>query len=379
MAGGEKLRQLPHYSSPRFCQVRHASSPPLFKVSFKVPIIRPIEFAKVNPGLLISNLLQYLQQLSEPLHTRTRTRRPRHLFHLRLPAGQLNRTYPAQSDFLTMSGTTFGQKGVEAVKNRDYVGAVGFLDKALESSDSPKWLLARAHANQQLKNYEAALQDAELAYHTAAERGSGDSRKLMIEAQYRRATILFRLGRYADSDCCAKWSMLLAEGRPARENDGVEKNVDEEGRYTVTYEDGVADKKNQPKSGGTLLSPEPTNKTGFEADWNRGYAWRSQALGQLKNLPADHPGRKVTVTKIPTKPEKRKVERQPAKLAEQVIKEETTKISTPAPIAPGSVPDEKMKLRIDFYQTNQNITISLFAKDLKKDDLQVQISSNQVN
>ena len=64
----------------------------------------------------------------------------------------------------------------------------------------------------------------------------------MIEAQYRRATIYFRLGRYADSDCCAKWSLLLAEGRPARENDEVEKKVDEEGRYMVTYEDGVADK-----------------------------------------------------------------------------------------------------------------------------------------
>jgi len=277
-----------------------------------------------------------------------------------------------------MSSTTLAQKGIEAVKNRDYASAVKYLDKALESSDSPTWLLARAHANQQLKNYEAALQDAELAYHTAAERGSGNSRKLMIEAQYRRATIYFRLGRYADSDCCAKWSMLLAEGRPARENDEVEKNVDEEGRYTVTYEDGVADKKDQPISGG-VPGMEVGNKTGFEADWNRGYAWRSQALGQLKSLPADHPGRKVTVTKIPTKPEKRKVEQQPAKSAVKSVKEEPTKISTPTPVAPGSVPDDKLKLRIDYYQTNQNVTISLFAKDLKKDDLQVQLTSTQVS
>ena len=49
-----------------------------------------------------------------------------------------------------MSSTTSGQKGVEAVKNRDYAGAIPLLDKALESSNSPTWLLARAHANQQL-------------------------------------------------------------------------------------------------------------------------------------------------------------------------------------------------------------------------------------
>lgn len=284
-----------------------------------------------------------------------------------------------------MSATTFGQNGLEAVKKRDWAAALPLLDRALESSNSPTWLLARAQANQQLNNLEAALHDTELAYHAAVERGSGSSRKQMIEAQYRRATIYFRLGRYADSDCCAKWSMLLAEGRPAREDDGVEKKVDENGNYTVTYEEGVADKAGMPNPSGVLGVTDKNTKTGFEADWNRAYAWRSQALGFLNKLPADHPGRKVSVTKIPAKPEKRKVEKKPVEPVVDSDEEDPKELKAaaaqsakPAAPEPGSVPDEKLKLRADYYQTNKNVTISLFGKDILKDQLNVKFSTNAV-
>lgn len=285
-----------------------------------------------------------------------------------------------------MSATTFGHKGVEAVQKKDYEAAVPLLDKALESSSSPVWLLARAQAHQQLKNYDAALHDAELAYHVAAERGSGNSRKQMIEAQYRRSVIYHKLGRYADADCCAKWSMLLAEGRPAREDDGVEKKVDKDGNYTVTFEEGVADRQGQPdqSSPSNILgmmggSTSATAKTGFEADWKRAYAWRSQVLSILKTVPEDHAGRKINVTKIPSKPQKKaekKVEPEPE--PEVVSSDEEEPAETQGP-TPGSVPDEQLKLRVDFYQTNQNVTVSLFVKDAKKEDLRVDFSKNQAS
>ncbi|KAL1840459.1 hypothetical protein VTJ49DRAFT_456 [Mycothermus thermophilus] len=275
-----------------------------------------------------------------------------------------------------MSATTLAHKGMEAVQNKDWAAAIPLLDKALESSSSPAWLLARCQAHQQLKNYEAALHDAELAYHVAAERGSGTSRKQMIEAQYRRAVIYFRLGQYANADCCAKWSMLLAEGRPAGEKDGVELNVDQDGNYTVTYEQAVADKVGQPgasNQGPTMdsimgiasqgQSSGGNPKTGFEVDWNRAYSWRGQALGALKGLPKDHPGWKVTVTKVPKKPEKTTIKKAEPKPA--TIEEKTEKAAPKNEPAPGSVPDEQMKLRVDFYQTTQNVTISLFAKDVQ--------------
>ncbi|KAL2162991.1 hypothetical protein VTH06DRAFT_6827 [Thermothelomyces fergusii] len=291
-----------------------------------------------------------------------------------------------------MSATTFGHKGMEAVQNKDFAGAIPLLDKALESSSSPAWLLARAQAHQQLKNYEAALDDAALAYHVAAERGSGNSRKQMIEAQYRRSVLYFKLGRYADADCCARWAMFLAEGRPAREDDGVEKNVDENGNYTVTYEAAVADTKGQPGqenkatwiagiAGGGEGGSAGTPKTGFENDWKRAYTWRSQVLGAMEKLPNDHPGRKVSVKKIPDRPQKKaekKAEQKPESEADSEDDGMDADASEPAGPAPGSVPDEKLKLRVDYYQSNSNVTVSLFVKDAKKDGLDVKMSDSYI-
>lgn len=278
-----------------------------------------------------------------------------------------------------MSATTLAQRGIDALAKGDYATAITNLDSALESSNSPVWLLARSKAHLKAKNLEAALHDAELAYHVAAERGSGTSRSHMIQAQYRRAVIYYQLGRFADSDCCAKWSMLLAEGRPAREDDGVNKKVDSDGNYTVTYEEYLADKDNQPKpktsDGNALAAAE---KGPYSTDWNMAFSWRSQALGRLRNLPKDHAGWKVNATKIPPKPEPKKAES--SEPADSMSEDEVPDQSPPkkeAP-APGSVPDEKMKLRVDFYQNNQTVTVSLFVKDVKKEDLNVQFGKRQI-
>ncbi|KAK0739434.1 SGS domain-containing protein [Apiosordaria backusii] len=278
---------------------------------------------------------------------------------------------------------SYGQRGVKAVEKKDWAAAVPLLDKALEESSSPLWLLARSQANLQLNNYDDALRDAELAYHVAAERGSGDSRKQMIDAQYRRAVTYHRLRQYADSDCCAKWSMLLAEGRPAREDDGVEKKVDADGNYTVTYEDAVADNENQPdysmKDSFQNPSAPKKAKTGYEAQWKRAYTWRTQVLGALKRLPENDPGRKVHVTKIPPRPQlKKKAEKKPEPQVMELDSEDEKPVAKPSEPALGSVPDEKLKLRVDFYQTNQNVTVTLFVKGTKKEDLNVKFSKKQV-
>ncbi|KAK4122124.1 SGS-domain-containing protein [Parathielavia appendiculata] len=295
-----------------------------------------------------------------------------------------------------MSATTLGHNGVEAVKRKEYGEAIQFLDKALESSESPVWLLARSEAHQNLKNFEAALRDAELAYNVAAQRGSGNSRKQMIEAQYRRSVQYHRLGRYADADCCAKWSMSLAEGRPAREDDGVEKKVDENGNYTVTYEDGVADNKGQPgenvdKSAGIEQRlTQASVKTGFEDDWRRAYIWRSQVLGMMKNLPEDHPGRKVSVTKVPPKPQK-----DAEKATPKVAEESRTSLAKPTEpqtgmdaetAAQAEIPrpdpvsgfDTQLQLRTAFYQSNQTVTLTLFSKGIKREALDVKMSKNKI-
>lgn len=271
-----------------------------------------------------------------------------------------------------------GQKGLEAVKARDYAGALAHLDRALESSQSPAWLLARSQANQQLQRYAEALRDAELAYHAAAERGSGNSRRQMTDAQYRRAVALLKMGRYADADCCAKWSQLLCEGRPAREDDGVERRVDAEGRYTVTLAEVKADTAGQPSQGRPGEGPLGAS-TDASRDWNRAYVWRCQALGKMETLPLDDPGRKVGVTKLPQRPtlEPKKnsdtANKSAGGAAQAPVRSTTENERAEAPPKPmpepGSVPDEKLKARADFYQTNQTVTISFFVKGVDKEAL----------
>jgi suppressor of G2 allele of SKP1 len=210
----------------------------------------------------------------------------------------------------------------------------------------------------------------------------------MIEAQYRRSVLYYKLQRYADSDCCARWSMLLAEGRPVREDDGVAQQVDANGNYTVTYEEGVADRAgqpNQPDSKGASImgllgggAAGGTAKTGFEDDWKRAYTWRSQVLGIMNTIPNDHPGRKINVTKVPARP-KEKVEKKPDPISEPDSEDDKEQAAKPQAPAPGSVPDEQLKLRVDFYQNAQSVTVSLFGKDIKKEDLKVEFSKDQVS
>lgn len=280
-----------------------------------------------------------------------------------------------------MSAITLAQQGIEALDKRDYEGALALLDKAInQGTNSPAWLLARAQAHYQLKHYEATLSDAALAYHSAYERANGDTRRHLIAAQYRRSTAYFQLGRYADADCCAKWSMLLAEGRPVSENDGVEKKVDEAGRYTVTYEEVLADKENQPNYGIGGAAGQPAagvGETGFKREWARAYTWRSQVVARLQALPNDDPGRFVNVAKMPPKPDAKKAEKAEKKV-ERAPPASTAQPAEKPPVARGSVPDEKLKLRSDFYQSNQDVTVSIFAKNIKKEDLVVEFGENHV-
>jgi suppressor of G2 allele of SKP1 len=269
-----------------------------------------------------------------------------------------------------------GELGVAALQARNYTDALTHLDRAVAESTSPTWLLARSQLHQKLKDYDAALRDAELAYHTAAERGSGKSREQMMEAQYRRAVALLHMKRYADADCCFKWSQLLIEGRAAKEEDGVEKNVDENGFYSVTVTEAKGDTSGQPKQKENAAASGGLDAVAAHSAqmWSRAYMMRNQALTSMERLPADDPHRKVTVSKIPARPtlETKKAVKQP--VTQAVPKTADPK---PAPV-PGSIPDEKLKSRADFYQTNTTVTISLFIKNINKDVLEVRFNNKSV-
>lgn len=263
---------------------------------------------------------------------------------------------------------TLGEQGVAALGKKQYGEAIKLLDKALGSSKSPSWLLARAQAHQNLRNYDQALRDVELAYHSAIERGGDKTRDLIIDAQYRRAVVLFGMGRYADADCCARWSQSLAALRPSSEDDGVPSDVDGNGFYTVTLAD--------VKARATTEMPKDPRRTDPQAayhpvdiphikNWHRAFLWRCQTLAKMETLPAGDPGRMVTVQHIPSKPE-------------WVNVTEESPTIVPAATQPPKPSQKPAVLRSDFYQTADRVTVSLFAKGVDAKTLEVNFTENQV-
>lgn len=298
----------------------------------------------------------------------------------------------------------FAQRGLELLEKKQYDEAIIVLDKALATSDSPAWLLTRSKVWLQKGKHELALGDAEFAYHAAVARGSDSTRAHMIDAQYRRSVILFAMGRYADADCCARWSQLLSEGRPVAEDDGVAQDVNADGFYAATREQAEEELKvrHQPLDKASLSPAEILSARGSKDSkmWNRAFVWRCQTLGRLAKLAPNDPARRVTVTKIPPKRKPKEIPEVAPKVSPKVAAEAEAKIQSPKasemvtytafPLPPtetddekpvverGSVSEDQMKLKTDFYQTASSITATLFVKGVNAEALKVDFQEKQV-
>src|SRR3954469_13023825 len=102
--------------------------------------------------------------------------------------------------------STAAAAGHEALKASKFEEAVVQLTKALETSQSPVWLIHRSTAYHRLGKYELALADAENAYLAAKDRAR---REHMGTAQFRRAVALYGLKRYGDARICLSWTRKL--------------------------------------------------------------------------------------------------------------------------------------------------------------------------
>ena len=181
-----------------------------------------------------------------------------------------------------MSAATIAQEGIQDLEAQRWPEAINKLSQALRSSTSPAWLIARSRAHIGNGQFGQALRDADLALLAARQRAKRD---LMADAQHRRAVAYYRLGQYADADCCCSWAQSLAEGRPA-DFDVVtaEDRVDQHGFY---------------KRGKKDLVKGPNGKA-LPVLWTRAQQLRAQALHALDNLPRDGPGRRrVTARMVP--------------------------------------------------------------------------------
>ncbi|RFU79280.1 hypothetical protein TARUN_2992 [Trichoderma arundinaceum] len=268
-----------------------------------------------------------------------------------------------------MSYVTLAQQGLDAVEARKWDEAIGKLSTALQSSTNPAWLLARSKALVGLERFQEALDDADLAWHTAYQR---NKRELLASAQYRRGVAFFRLKQYANADYCYMHCMRLIKGGPAvpKEDPGLQL-VDEKGFWKMTAAEATASARNDDisKKEDTLknvMGGGSSDKSQVQLrEWRMASTMRIQTLAAMEKLPEDDPARKVTTKLVP---EEKGLAVHKSDKAENEAKPAASK-----PAVPNDAP-----LRLQDFQSNTAMSVSIFSKGVNKEKLKVEFLESSV-
>ncbi|OAQ65176.1 oxidosqualene:lanosterol cyclase [Pochonia chlamydosporia 170] len=264
-----------------------------------------------------------------------------------------------------MAHISMATRGLLDIEDRNWDKAIIRLSKALQGSPNPAWLLARSKALVSVGRFEEALDDANLAFHNAYDRNKRD---LMIEAHYRRGVAYFRLGQYANADCCAMYSMRLVHGHAALDKEDIRKeNSDENGFWKASLKEATDEAKEEAgtrvyQEGALMGTPPP-----HAAIWRQASSLRLQALAAMNRLPADDEGRKATVSLQPERKELAALQ------ADEKI-EEVSYVEEPVVVLPTDGPP-----RLQDYQTRLYISVSIFSKGLNEDKLHVEFLPDSVH
>ncbi|KAG6239361.1 hypothetical protein E4U25_000843 [Claviceps purpurea] len=264
-----------------------------------------------------------------------------------------------------MSHITQAEQGLKALDERKWEDALNALSKALLGSTNPAWLLARSRALISLQRYEEALEDANLAFHAAYDRNKRD---LLIEAHYRRGVAYFRMGQYANGDCCCVYAMRLCKGHPAIEKEDPKlAHLDEEGFWTATLENARLEATGDPFNKPAPAQSDYEEGPAHVSEWRRASTMRQQCLNAMEKLPAGAEARKVTVS---VKPERKDVvDLTTDKGRDGEAGKEAQGVSAPQP---------PKALVVQDYQTNDAVTVSIFSKGVNEAVLDVEFLPDRV-
>lgn len=223
-------------------------------------------------------------------------------------------------------------KGKSALASGDFSTAITHYSNAISSSpNAVDYYIQRstAHTRASPPDHAAALKDAEIAVVLANKRAK---RELIASSQLRRAIALFGVERWADSRQCLQWVKKLNE---------KEKSLP---------------------------------------------IWEAKVDGKLKSLSEGDERAQTTVQEVPDAAVLKLSEGEEAVKAKvdekdtaqpQVGKSISTTASTPAPTTQG-VQTPADKIRYDWYQTSDTVTVTLLAKGVSKQQATVHIRSNSV-
>ncbi|KAI9744267.1 MAG: hypothetical protein M1818_002419 [Claussenomyces sp. TS43310] len=214
--------------------------------------------------------------------------------------------------------------GQKALESRDYAEAIKQFTIALKSSQSPLWLIQRSTAYQRSNLYELALIDAENAVLAAQARAR---RELIATAQFRRAVALHGLGRIGDSRMCFTWVRKLNE-----------------------KEKGLG-------------------------------MWQAKLAKDYDELPDDAPGKAVTSKETPQKHAEAADGAATAASASAPTLNGAKAPQNPASKLPAGSDAQtpKEKIRNEWFQSNSKITITIFAKNVPKDQAEVEIGVHSLD
>ena len=220
-------------------------------------------------------------------------------------------------------------RGASALSSGDFASAIAHYTEALTTNATAvDYYIKRSTAYTRMSpaDHQASLKDAETAVQLAVKRAK---RELIAQSQLRRAVALFGLERFADAKQCLEWSKKYNE---------KEKTLP---------------------------------------------IWAMKIDSKLKGLEEGDPRAAVTVKEtpdvdVPTAPPVtssiKPVERQEEQTAVVSIKEALQDLSTTP--KPQGAQTPASKIRHEWYQTSENVIVTLYCKGIPKDKATVEIKDN---
>ncbi|KAL8772810.1 MAG: hypothetical protein Q9209_002155 [Squamulea sp. 1 TL-2023] len=215
-------------------------------------------------------------------------------------------------------------KGAAALQSKDFSAAATHYTEAIAiNSQAIDYYIKRSTAYTRISPPDpaASLRDAEVALTLASKRGK---RELIIQAQLRRAIALFSLEQYGDAKACFDWVK--------------EMNKDEKSLQI----------------------------------------WGMKVENKLKGITEDDPKAKITIQRYPdVEVPKQKDEEKPTSVQPSEPIKSAPNGSTQAPKAEG-VQTPANKIRHEWYQTDDTVVVSLFAKGVPKDKTTIDIQNTSL-
>ncbi|KAK6333716.1 hypothetical protein TWF730_003899 [Orbilia blumenaviensis] len=246
-------------------------------------------------------------------------------------------------------------KGAAALSSQDYPAAVSFYTQAIEGiPTSVDYYIKRSTAHQRASSYTEALADAEVAVLLAQRKGN---REQLSTSQLRRGIALLLMQQYGDAGACFGWAEKYNEKDKSipfwlkKLEVDLSKILDDDVRREVTvkeFPDRDIPKPSKPAAKSTT-KPAASTSTGDS--------------GRVEELPDDYEEPKKnedTTTTTTTTPA-------------------AAEAAPPKPPVPAGVSTPADKIRHEWYQTANSVTISLFVKGVPKDSTTVEIENHSLS